>query len=107
MSSTTYYAVRRNQNLTRQTTAMKMGPVSATFVLIVAVGILALLYLNQITKTNVFGYHITELQNHSTQIESTKQDLEVEAARLQSIQEVSKSQVVAKMVPEGQVSYAR
>ncbi|HSX14409.1 MAG TPA: hypothetical protein VLE72_00660 [Candidatus Saccharimonadales bacterium] len=105
MSTATYYAVRRNQNLTKQTTTMRLGPISGTFVVIAAVSILALLYLNQITKTNVFGLHITELQKKSSQLQSNKQDLEVEAARLQSIQEVSKSQVVAQMVPESQVTY--
>lgn len=104
--TTATYAVRRNQNLTRQTTALRMGPVSATFVVIVAVSLLALLYLNQITKTNVFGYQVTQLQQKQAELESSKQDLQVEAARLQSIEEIQKSPAVAQMTPESQVSYA-
>lgn len=104
--TTATYAVRRNQNLTRQTTSMRLGPVSATFVVITAVSLLALLYLNQITKTNVFGYQITTLQQKASELSSNKQDLEVEAARLQSIEGIQKSPAVAKMVPESQVSYA-
>ena len=104
--TTATYAVRRNQNLTRQTTALRLGPVSATFVVITAVSLLALLYLNQITKTNVFGYQITSLQQKASDLQSSKQDLEVQAARLQSIEEIQKSPAVASMVPESQVSYA-
>lgn len=104
--TTATYAVRRNQNLTRQTTALRMGPVSATFVVIVAISLLALLYLNQITKTNVFGYQVTLLQQKQADLESSKQDLQVQAARLQSIEEIQKSPAVAQMTPENQVSYA-
>lgn len=104
--TTATYAVRRNQNLTRQTTNLHLGPVSATFVVITAVSLLALLYLNQVTKTNVFGYEISSLQQKATDLASSKQDLEVEAARLQSIEEIQKSPAVAQMTPESQVSYA-
>ncbi len=103
--TTATYAIRRNQNLTRQTTSLRMGPVSATFVVIVAVSLLALIYLNQITKTNVFGYQITSLQTKASELASSKQDSEVEAARLQSIEEIQKSPAVAQMVPTNQVSY--
>ena len=105
--TTATYAVRRNQNLTRQgTAALRLGPVSATFVVIVAISLLALIYLNQITKTNVFGYQITTLQNKTAALQSSKQDLEVQAARLQSIEQIQQSPAVAAMVPENQVSYA-
>ena len=104
--TTATYAVRRNQNLTRQTVALHLGPVSATFVVITAISLLALLYLNQITKTNVFGTQISSLQQKASQLSSSKQDLEVEAARLQSIEEIQKSPAVSAMTPESQVSYA-
>ncbi len=105
--STATYAVRRNQNLTRQRTNLRLGPVSATFVVIVAVSILALLYLNQITKTNVFGYQVTQMQKKANDLAASKQDLEVQAARLQSIQAIQSSPAVAAMVPQSKVSYAR
>jgi hypothetical protein len=105
--TTATYAIRRNQNLARQRTNIKLGPISATFVIIVAISVLALLYLNQITKTNVFGYKVTELQKQANDLAASKQDLEVQAARLQSIREIQKSPAVAQMVPESQVSYAR
>lgn len=105
--ATAVVTARRNQNLYRQPAKLQLGPTSATFVVIALVSVLALLYLNQITKTSVFGYRVTELTRERDQILAQKQDLSVEAARLQSIQSTQKSVVASKMVPTGQVSYAR
>ena len=105
--STAVVTARRNQNLYRQPAKLRLGPTSATFVVIAIISVLALLYLNQITKTSVFGYRVSELTRQRDQILAQKQDLSVEAARLQSIQSTAKSAVVASMVPVGQVTYAR
>ena len=105
--STATLTARRNQNLYRQPTKMRLGPTSATFVVIALISVLALLYLNQITKTNLFSYQINELNHQRSAILAQKQDLGVEAARLQSIQATQQSAVVAKMVPVGQVSYVK
>lgn len=105
MSSATY-AVRRNQNLYRQKSQVHLGPVSVSFLTIATVVVLALLYLTQITKTNVFGYKVSELKTQRDKIMSVKQELEVEAARLQSIKEIQASPAVAKMVPETPAVYA-
>jgi len=79
-------AARRNQNLTRQPAAqLKLGPVSATFVTIAMITLLALLYLNQVTKTSYFTY---------------------QTARLQSISTIQNSSVAKGMVAEGKPTYA-
>jgi hypothetical protein len=98
---------RRNQNLYRQPAKLVMGPTSATFVVIALVAVLALLYLHQITKTGTLGYKVTDLTQKYNQLLSDKQDLSVEAARLQSIQATKSSRVVAGMVPTSQVSYSK
>jgi len=105
--ATAVMTARRNQNLYRQPVRLQLGPTSATFVVVALISVLALLYLNQITKTSVFGYKLTELTRQRDQIVAQKQDLSVEAARLQSIQATQQSAVATKMVPTGQVSYAR
>jgi uncharacterized membrane protein YdbT with pleckstrin-like domain len=105
--STATMTARRNQNLYRQPAKLRLGPTSTTFVVIALISVLALLYLNQITKTNMFSYKIDDLNHQKSQILAEKQDLGVEAARLQSIQSTQKSAVVAKMVPVGQVSYVK
>lgn len=100
-------AARRNQNLYRQPAKVQLGPTSATFVVIAIISILALFYLNQITKTNVFSYRLNTLSSQQTQLLNDKQDLSVEAARLQSLNTIKNSAVVAKMVPVSQVTYAK
>lgn len=101
------YAYRRNQNLYRQKSALRLGPVSMTFVVIAAVCVLALLYLTQITKTSIYGYKVTDLQQHKARILADKQSLEVEAARLQSIERIQSSRVAAGMEEEKNVHYVR
>ncbi len=106
MSSMTY-AARRNQNLYRQKAKVQLGPFSIGFVTIAVVSVLALLYLNQITKTSVYGYKLTELSKQRDTAIAAKQELEVEAARLQSIQQIQSSPVVKGMVAEQKPTYAK
>ena len=109
MTSTTMSmpAVRRNQNLSRQPIAkVKMGPVSGTFVIIAMVSMLAFLYLNQVTKTSVFTYETNKLNNAKNALISQEQNLSVEAARLQSINNVEHSAASKGMVAEGKPTYA-
>jgi hypothetical protein len=105
--STATYAMRRNQNLYRSRQQVKLGPVSTSVVMVAIIAILALLYLNQITKTSVFGYKLTALQNQRAQAVAAKQELEVEAARLTSIQQVQSSPAVSGLVPTTHVTYAK
>lgn len=105
--ATATLTARRNQNLYRQPAKLQLGPTSATFVVIALISVLALLYLNQITKTGTFGYKVTDLTTKRDQVLAEKRELSVEAARLQSIAATKSSTAVARMVPTGQVSYAK
>jgi hypothetical protein len=105
--STAVLTARRNQNLYRQPAQIQLGPTSATFVVVALIGVLALLYLHQITKTGTLGYKVTDLTMAHDQALAAKQELSVEAARLQSIQATRNSAVASGMAPTGQVSYAK
>jgi uncharacterized membrane protein YdbT with pleckstrin-like domain len=105
--TTATLTARRNQNLYRQPTKLQLGPTSATFVVIALISVLALLYLNQITKTNTFSYKITDLSQQSNTVLAAKRELAVEAGRLRSIEATKNSAVASKMVPTGQVTYAK
>lgn len=105
--TTATITARRNQNLYRQPASIVLGPTSATFVVIALISVMALLYLHQITKTGSLGYKMTDLTAKRDAIMAQKQELSVEAARLQSIQATKSSSAVAAMVPSGQVSYAK
>jgi hypothetical protein len=107
MTTASYAAARRNQNLYRTKAQVQVGPVSIRFVTIAVVAVLALLYLNQITKTSIYGYKIGELKTKQEQLANAKRDLEIEAARLQSIQTLQKSPSVQKMVPVGAVTFTK
>ena len=77
----------------------KFGPISNTIILIVLACLLGLLYLTQVTKTNAFGYTINELQQQQTSLESKNADLQVDSARLQSLDRTQNSSVASAMVP--------
>ena len=84
----------RNQNaVSFNATERTLGPISNTIILIVLACLLGLLYLTQVTKTNAYGYQINNLQQQSAQLKSEHDDLEVAAARLQSLPRVQSSAV--------------
>lgn len=105
--TTATMTMRRNQNLYRSKSELKLGPISSGFVIIAIIAVLALLYLNAITKTSVFGYQLTQLQAQHSQVTSQNQELEVEAARLTSIQAIQNAKAVQGLVPTTQVTYAK
>jgi hypothetical protein len=91
--------VRRNQNtVSFKADATTLGPISNTIILIVLFCLIGLLYLTQVTKTNSFGYTISKLQNQQNALQDKQANLQVEAARLQSLDRVSASQVAKNMV---------
>ncbi len=92
--------VKRNQNSVAFTTRERtLGPISNTVILIALACLIGLLYLTQVTKTNSYGYTINSLQQQQTQLQNQKVDIEVTAARLQSLDRVAASQVASNLVP--------
>jgi hypothetical protein len=57
-----------------------------------------LLYLTQVTKTNSYGYSISNLQQQQAILKDQKADLEVQSARLQSLDRVAASQAAKNLV---------
>lgn len=91
--------VRRNQNSVRfSSSGRTLGPVSNTVILIILACLVGLLYLTQVTKTNSYGYTINNLQQEQSQLNDQKDNLEVEQARLQSLDRVANSDVAKNMV---------
>ncbi len=105
--TTAVITARRNQNLYRQPAQLVLGPTSATFVVVALISVLALLYLNQVTKTSVFNYQLADLTAQRDQVLSQTRDLQVEAGRLQSIDALANSNVAKQMVPVSNVTYAQ
>ena len=89
----------RNQNTTNFREGRgKLGPISNTIILIVLACLLGLLYLTQVTKTNAYSYTINSLQNQQAQLQTEHDQLEVNAARLQSVERVASSAVTQQLV---------
>lgn len=88
----------RNQNAVSFRGREKaLGPVSNTVMLIVLACLLGLLYLTQVTKTNTYGFEINKLQQKQSQLKQEHENLEVAAARAQSINRVQSSDVASNM----------
>jgi hypothetical protein len=91
--------VRKNQNsVSFAATARTLGPVSNTIILIVLACLVGLLYLTQVTKTNGYGYTINNLEQQQSQLKDQKANLEVSAARLQSLDRAAASNAAKNLV---------
>jgi hypothetical protein len=90
---------RRHQNAVSFAEASRtLGPVSNTIILLVLACLIGLLYLTQVTKTNSYGYTINSLEKQQSDLQSQKTDLEVQSARMQSLDRVATSQVAKNLV---------
>jgi hypothetical protein len=91
--------VRKNQNsVSFAASARTLGPVSNTIILIVLACLVGLLYLTQVTKTNGFGYTINNLEQQQSQLKDQQANLQVSAARLQSLDRVAGSDAAKGLV---------
>lgn len=85
------FASRHQNAVSFQEQTRSIGPVSNTIILVVLSCLLGLLYLTQVTKTNSSGYVINDLSKQHTQLQKEHEDLELTAARLQSLDRVASS----------------
>ena len=88
--STRAMSLRKNQNFVKNKIKVQSGPVSTSLMLIGLVILLGLMYLNQVTKTSTFNYKISNLESRQTELQSTRENLSIDAARLQTISEAKK-----------------
>ena len=70
---------------------LKIGPVSVKFITIALLAIAALFYLAESSQASSQKYKIMQLQDAKNQVEANSKDLEVEAARLKSLNEIKNS----------------
>ena len=103
--STRAMSLRKNQNFVKNKIKVQSGPVSTSLMLIGLVILLGLMYLNQVTKTSTFKYKISKLEIRQTELQSTRENLSIDAARLQTISEAKKASETAKLSAVKTVSY--
>jgi hypothetical protein len=92
------FASRHHNAVSFKEQVKTLGPVSNTVILVVLSCLLGLLYLTQVTKTNANGYEIDSLQKRHTALQKEHDDLELSAARLQSLQRVAESDANKSLV---------
>ena len=111
--STPYYTSRRqqnwsrNQNTTRFVSSVKLGPVAHTVLVALMVTVLGLIYLTQATRATSYDYQSQKVDDQIASLSSEKSDLEVENARLTSLESVKNSGVASSMTAPSDVQYAQ
>jgi len=76
----------------------RLGPVTNAIVLIVLTCLIGLVYLTQVTKTNAYSYQIQDLETKQLDLKEEQKDLELTAARLQSIDASAVAQASSGLV---------
>lgn len=77
----------------------RLGPISNAVILITIICLIGLVYLTQVTKTNSYSYEIQQLQSQQGELKETQKDLELSAARLQSIDSANVAEATASLRP--------
>jgi uncharacterized membrane protein len=92
------FATRHQNAVSFNEQVRTLGPVSNTVMLVILSCLLGLLYLTQVTKTNASGYTIDGLSKQHTQLQKEHEELELTAARLQSMDRVASSSEAQNLV---------
>lgn len=69
----------------------RLGPVSLKFVTIVLIAIAALFYLAQSSQASNLKYQVMDLEDQKGKLQGDVKQLEVESARLKSLNEIKTS----------------
>jgi hypothetical protein len=96
---------RRNQNTVAFEHSARLGPISHTVLVAMMVAMLGLIYLTQVTKTGTFGYTKERLSSEMSELVAKKSELEVENARLKSLQKIQTSQVAQSLASPASTEY--
>lgn len=92
------FASRHQNAVSMAEQARTLGPVSNTVALVILSCLLGLLYLTQVTKTNASGYKLDQLKKEYSQLQKDHDELELSAARLQSMDRIASSPPAKNLV---------
>jgi cell division protein FtsL len=97
----------RNQNTTRFKSSVKLGPVAHTVLVALMITVLGLIYLTQAVKATSYDYEIDSVNKKIDEFATKKDDLEIESARLASLNATKDSSVAREMSTPSSVTYAQ
>lgn len=97
----------RNQNTVAFVSAVKLGPIAHTVLIALMITVLGLIYLTQAIKSTSYDYQAQKLDDQISQLATKKSDLEVENARLSSLENAKNSTVAKAMTAPASTDYVR
>lgn len=97
----------RNQNTVAHSSTIKLGPVTHTVIIALMITVLGLIYLTQATRATSYDYATEEINSQIAELNEQKSDLEIENARLASLEEVKNSSVASTMTTASSTQYAQ
>ena len=71
--------------------SFRIGPISLRFITLALLAIAALFYLSQSTQASTFKYKIMDLEDQKKKAQTDVNQLELESARLKSLNEIKNS----------------
>ncbi|MFI5212882.1 MAG: hypothetical protein ACHQTE_02885 [Candidatus Saccharimonadales bacterium] len=95
----------RNQNTTRFTSNVKLGPVTHTVLVALMITVLGLIYLTQATRATGYDYQAQAIDTKIADLSTKKASLEVENARLTALESVKNSNVAKTMTKPAATNY--
>lgn len=96
----------RGQNTTRYVSPIKLGPVAHTVLVALMITVLGLIYLTQATRATSYDYEIDRIETQISELAVQRDDLEVESARLTSLETIKNSDVARQMTQPSSTQYA-
>jgi hypothetical protein len=95
----------RNQNTTRFTSNVKLGPVTHTVLVALMITVLGLIYLTQATRATGYDYQAQEIDSKIAELSTKQADLKIENARLTALESVKNSSVAKSMTKPASTNY--
>lgn len=97
----------RNQNTTRFSSSIKLGPVAHTVIIALMITVLGLIYLTQATRATGYDYESQKIDSQIAELNDQKVDLEIENARLTALETVKNSNVAREMTTATSTEYVQ
>lgn len=95
----------RNQNTVAFASSIKLGPVAHTVLVALMITVLGLIYLTQATRATGYDYATQKIDSQIAELNTQKNDLEIENARLTALETVKKSNVASAMTTPASTEY--
>jgi hypothetical protein len=95
----------RNQNTVAFVSSVKLGPVAHTVLVALMITVLGLIYLTQATRATSYDYQSRAIDTQIANLTNQKTDLQIENARLTSLETVKNSTVATTLTTPSSTQY--